>query len=156
MTGDIFLELKQYVEACQDTVLMDVELCCKKRAANIRDFVHEHKEEDTFSSRMLCYIDEKGVSDSEIYKKAGLDRRHFSKMRSRDYRPSKQTAVAICMALGLRREDTDRLMRLAGYSLSNSDTSDLVIMFCLEKEIYNIIQINELLDYMGCRVIGAV
>ena len=154
MTGDIFFELKQFVDARQVKVLMDMEVCCKMRAANIRDFIQENKEEDTFSSRMLKYIDEKGVSDSEIYKKAGLDRRHFSKMRSRNYRPGKQTVLALCMALELSRVEIDNFLRLAGYSLSNSDTGDLVIMFCLEKKIYDIMQVNELLDYMGCRVIG--
>ncbi len=106
----------------------------------------------TFHQVLFGLIDEKGANDSDIYKKAGIDRRHFSKIRSnRDYRPRKNTVVALALALRLNKKGAYELLRSAGYSLSDSDTFDLVIQFCLEKSIYDIHDVNMALDFFSLK-----
>jgi len=101
---------------------------------------------------LFSFIDKKGVSDPDIYKKAGIDRRHFSKIRSNpDYRPGKNTVIALALALELNKKETDKLLSSAGYSLSDSDTFDLVIQFCVEKKIYDIHDVNQALDYFSLK-----
>ena len=88
--------------------------------------------------------------DSDIYKKALIDRRLFSKIRSnKKYIPAKRTVIALCLALELSREDADKLLFSAGYSLSRADDFDLVIAFCIEKKIFNFFDINEALFHFG-------
>jgi hypothetical protein len=103
-----------------------------------------------FSRQLFRIIDKTGKKDSEIYKKAGMDRRLFSKIRSgKDYIPAKKTVIALCLALELPREDTDALLASAGYSLSRASDYDLIIAFCIEKKVFDFIGINETLDHFG-------
>ncbi len=103
------------------------------------------------------YIDIKATSDADIYKKAGIDRRHFQKIRSNsDYRPGRNTVIALAMALELDKKETDKLLGSAGYSLSESETFDLVIQFCLEKKIYNMDDVNQALDYFSLKPLFGV
>ena len=103
----------------------------------------------TFHEQLFAFIDRTGKSDSDVYKKGNIDRRLFSKIRNRDYIPAKKTVIALCLALGLNRADADLLLQSAGYSLSKSDDYDLTIAFCLEKCIYDIFDINEILYHFG-------
>lgn len=90
------------------------------------------------------------MRDIEIYKRASIDRRYFSKILSNsNYRPNKNTTVAFSLALKLDQKDANSLLRTAGYSLLENETFDLVIHFCLEKEIYNIDSINQALNYFS-------
>jgi hypothetical protein len=105
-----------------------------------------------FSQVLFSFIDKKGFIDSDIYKRAGIDRRHFLKIRSnQDYHPGKNTAIALALALELDTNETDKLLSAAGYSLSDCDTFDLVIQFCLEKGIYDIYNVNQALDYFSLK-----
>ena len=89
-----------------------------------------------FVQQLLSLIDKTGKKDSDIYKKAGIDRRLFSKIRSnKTYTPAKKTAIALCLALELPRAETDMLLSSAGYSLSRADDFDLIIAFCIEKKV---------------------
>lgn len=95
---------------------------------------------------LFSFIDRTEQKDSDVYKKALIDRRLFSKIRSnKKYIPSKRTVVALCLAPNLSREDADRLLSSAGYSLSRADDFDLVIAFCIEKKIFDFFDINEVL-----------
>ncbi|MUV36467.1 hypothetical protein JNUCC1_00269 [Lentibacillus sp. JNUCC-1] len=86
---------------------------------------------------LFQYIDEKGESDSAIYQRAGIDHRHFSKIRSNvDYHPKKNTVIALALALELDQAEAEELLEAAGYALSGNNTGDLVIQFCLEQKIY--------------------
>jgi len=112
----------------------------------MEDFIN-NKMKPSFSSLLFHYIDERKLNDSQIYKKAGIDRRHFSKIRSnKDYRPGKNTVIALCLALELTREEADILLESCGYSLSASEVFDLIIAFCLERKIYDINTVNLILD----------
>ncbi len=121
----------------------------------IRKYVDENRN-PTFSSELMRLIDESGCRDSEIYSRAGIDRRHFSKIRSNpDYHPGKQTAVALCLALKLDRQQSEQLLSAAGYSLSSSEIFDLIIIFCLENRIYDLSDVNTALVYFSLKPIGA-
>ena len=113
----------------------------------IEDFVIE-KQKPLFSQVLFKLIDDRGLDDVDVYKKARIDRRHFSKIRSNpDYNVSKNTAIALALALELDKINTDNLLESTGYILSDSNVFDLVIQFFIEKEIYDINLVNESLDY---------
>ena len=102
--------------------------------------------DDTFQESLLKIIDEKGLKDTAVYKKADIDRRHFSKIRSHaDYRPRKQTALALALALELNLDETIDLIGRAGYALSNSSRADLIVRYCIEHGIYKLVDVNALL-----------
>jgi hypothetical protein len=122
----------------------------------IETFIKD-KRKPTLQKVLFGFIDKKGSTDAEIYKKAGIDRKHFSKIRSNpDYRPRKNTLIALALALELNKKETDKLLSSAGYSLSDNDTSDLIIQFCIEKNIYNIQQVNHALDYFSMKPLSGV
>lgn len=100
----------------------------------------------SFQEKLLSLIDEKGYSDTQVYKKANLDRRLFSKIRcDRNYKPSKYTALALAISLGLNLDETTDLLRRAGLALSPSNTFDLIVKYCIVREIYDIYDVNALL-----------
>ncbi len=110
----------------------------------------EQNREKLFTEQLFAFIDRTGKQDSEIYKKALIDRRLFSKIRSnKNYIPAKKTVIALCLALELNRAEADTLLSSAGYSLSRADDYDLVIAFCIEMKIFNFFDINEALNHFG-------
>ena len=108
------------------------------------------KKEETFSEMLLRLIDEKGLKDSDAYKRANIDRRLFSKIRGDiNYVPSKKTAISFCMALQLEMEEAKKLLKAAGYALSSSSRFDLIIMYLIENCEYNIHFANIVLEDYG-------
>ena len=122
----------------------------RKRDQDVElDKVLEQKAE-TFSTMLLRLIDEKGLKDSEVYKKANIDRRLFSKIRGdEDYVPSKKTAISFCLALQLEMNESRKLLETAGYALSASSRFDLIIMYLIEHKEFNIQFVNIVLDDYG-------
>ncbi len=122
-------------------------------------FGREHVEElrrrlreldESFSQTILRLIDSKGLKDSECYHRARMSRKLFSKLRIDDhYQPSRETALALAVALELNREETDRLLLKAGFSLSESSVSDVILIYCLNHRIYDLDMINEALLRFG-------
>ena len=112
--------------------------------------------EEGFSETVLKLIDDRGFSDSEVYKRAGIDRRHFSKIRSnRAYRPTKETALALAIALKLSLAETQDLLRRAGYALSHSSRADIIVEYFIVRCVYDRLVINEALADYAQPLIGA-
>lgn len=117
--------------------------------------VLEEQKQDSFSTRVLRYIDENGLSDTWVYKRANLDRRVFSSLRRNpDYQPSRQTAIALALALELPEAEIHTLLASAGYALSHSNRADLIVEYYIQNGIYDISEINQALFAFGENLLG--
>ena len=106
--------------------------------------------EETFSQRLLRMIDELGMTDSEAYTKAYVDRRHFSKIRKDvNYVPNKKTVLAFTIALELSLDEAKDLLASAGFALSRSSKTDIIVAYFLQNKIYDMFEINDVLDAYG-------
>ena len=141
MTKD---EILEFIKANEPHPLHD---CAKSN--NLDDFIQLQKNE-SFSDMLLRLIREKGLSEVDVYKNAGITAQHFSKIRSdRAYRPTKETVLAFAVALKLDLPQTKDLMRSAGLAFTHANKTDMVVEYFIINENWNIFEINEALDNLG-------
>lgn len=114
------------------------------------EYIKRHRKPGGFAHTLDRKREEKGLTPAKLYKKANIDRRQYSRfMGPEGRRPSMNTAISFGLALELSRQDFDDFLQTAGYTLSNSSSRDVCIMYCIENGIYNVDEVNTLLFAIG-------
>jgi len=114
------------------------------------EYIKKNKKPEGFAHVLDKKRKEKGLKAAELYKRANIDRRQYSRFMGPERRhPSVNTVISFALALRLEREEFDEFLQTAGYALSNSSSRDVCIMYCLENSIYDIDEVNALLFAIG-------
>lgn len=126
----------------------------KKESKSLEDILDDTG--NTFQQKLLKLIDESGLNDAAVYKKANISKQLFSKIRSKeDYAPKKKTVVAFAIALQLDMDETKDLLMRAGYALSPSSKFDLIVSYFITHHNYDIYMINSTLFQYDQPLLGA-
>ena len=153
---DLAIQCKEYIAKGGESIIKRAPHRMPRMAeinmSDVELYMTQNKDA-SFNELLFMMIDRTGQKDSDVYKRARIDRRLFSKIRSRKkYVPCKKTVIALCLALELSRGDADILLSAAGYSLSRSDEYDLAVSFCISRGIFDFNDINEMLYDLGLDV----
>ncbi len=161
ISNELFNDVKEYIDTNLETVHME-EICLSDERFFSQEFGEEKiryqrstvpleeilriEKDESFSEMVMRKIREKGITEVECYKKANIDRKLFSKIRSNsDYRASKSTALALALSLELEWPELVEMVSKAGYSMSKSNAGDIIIRYFVERGEYSVITINETL-----------
>lgn len=121
---------------------------------SINEFINENKDKyNDFQTLLFKLIDERNLTDPEVYNKVHFDRRQFSKIRcDSNYHPSKETVILLALSLELSEQELEELLESAAYSLPKNNHYDLIIRFCFINKIYKLTEVNDLLNEYNCKL----
>ncbi len=133
----------------QEELLFSCGSCADELESDIYEYINQEQEE-TFAEVLFSFIETSGSTEVDIYTRAGLDRKHFSKIRAglsgKTYTPKKETIISLGLSLELPRQSFDKLLASAGFSLSSAIRRDLVVSYCIEHSIFNVIDVRLAID----------
>lgn len=116
--------------------------------SDIKNFVKSFSNTCDLYPLIIKYCKEKDIDETDLYKKAHVSKTVFSKIRSMkttDYKPSKNTIICLCLALELNNTETDAMLNIVGYALSNDIMADKIVSFCISKCYYDVYEIENLI-----------
>ena len=123
------------------------------QTSKVDDYINKSNKESHFQELLFKYIDDRALKDSDVYNKVHIDRRLFSKIRSDiNYHPSKETVILLGLSLKLNENEIDKLLNSASYSLPKNSIYDLIIRFCFIEGIYELKDVNDLLETYNCKL----
>lgn len=103
-----------------------------------------------FRTLLFDLAKKKGIPNVELYRRSDITKAHFSKIKNDDdYHPSKETVLALAIGLKLTLDETKRLLERAGYTLTDSSKTDLIVQYFIERQRYDVDEVNEALDAFG-------
>ena len=158
--------LKEEIISCEEIQTVKLDICenlayaprsCSAEACSdpVKTFIKETIDPNDFKTVLFRMIEERNLSDSEVYNKVHIDRRLFSKIRSdKNYHPSKETVILFGLSLELKVGEIEELLDSAAYSLPKTNYFDLIIRFCFLNRIYDVNTVNDLLDEYNCRLLN--
>lgn len=111
--------------------------------------------EESFTEHLFRLIDQRHLKDSDVYRRANMDRRLFSKIRGGRVNPSKASCLALALGLKLNLDETKDFLARAGYALSPSSKADLVVRYFIEHDNHNIFEINQVLFGKQLPILGS-
>ena len=157
-------QIEDYSQICCDCSDIDLSPTLFKASSYPTSSVanktlHEYMQsmDKSFAYKLFDLIDQRGMTDVECYKKANVDKRTFSKIKSnKNYKPSKPTAIAFAIALHLNLEETQELLATLGLTLSKSNLFDVIIRYFIQNGNYDVFEINEALFEFDQQLLGAI
>ena len=145
------------MDMCRTTAAVGAKAClsyAKSSSNSLADVVSDL--EDSFAEVLFRHIDDRGFTDPEVYKRANLDRKLFSKIRkNKSYQPSKNTALALAIALKLSLDETKDFIAKAGYALTHSSKMDIIVEYFITRKEYDIFKLNEVLFEFDQPLLGS-
>ncbi len=146
-------KLKEYINNNLEVMPRIRRRLSNYQTLKVNSYINESNMESHFQELLFKYIDDRGLKDSDVYNKVHIDRRLFSKIRSDiNYHPSKETVILLGLSLKLNEEEIDKLLNCAAYSLPRNNIYDLIIRFCFSEGIYELKDVNELLETYNCKL----
>lgn len=144
------------IDACKPMLYSEE---CNEEVEEVFDFEEKHADKleermkhmtDTYSEYLLYLIQDKGMENAEVWKRAIIDKKIFSKIKNNpDYHPQKMTALCLCIGAKLNLDETRDLLARAGYALSPCDKTDIIFSYFIENEIYDMIELDIQLEEHG-------
>jgi transcriptional regulator with XRE-family HTH domain len=150
MFSEINYSLNEVSSQLEKETDIDEIACFRDVSDDASEYIRKHRKPGGFAHALDRKRKEKGLSPAELYKRANVDRRQYSRFMGPEGRhPSMNTVISFALALRLERQEFDELLQTAGYTRINSSTRDVCIMFSIEKNIYDIDEVNALLFAIG-------